>query len=1129
MVPLVPFPVPPESGSSTRPTWLRTIKGGPPLVPDHEMLRPIGRGSYGEVWLARNIMGAFRAVKIVSRASFENDRPFTREFDGICRFEPVSRGHQHLIHVLQAGRLENINGFYYIMELADSEADGLPAAGSSTAASGSDARSRCATFDLPSYVPRTLKSLLARRGRLSVDQCLDIGVALAGALEYLHGHGLVHRDLKPANVVFVNDQPKLADVGLVTAATDAASFVGTEGYYPPEGPGSAQADIFSLGKVLYEISTGRDRNDFPELPNDLRENPERGRLLELNEIILKACQPNIAQRYASATQIRGELELLRAGRSVLLLRQQQVRSGRRRRLSLALVLLGFVALVLGGFKARFTARRQRETGQQMVALAERAVSEGSSLKALLCYAEAIQNGPQDERSQVINRLRWGYLGRQLPTTVGIRNHGADMLVAAMADTGETAATADADGGVKLWSLRVLDAVPTTLIHPRQVRLLQFDRTGHRLLTAADDGVVRVWDVATGGLITVTSRSGEAPRRIEIDTAGNRFFTIGQDQCVSVYEANTGALLCPALAHALPLRLAHFDPSGHRVLTASGSVAASDSASELRLWSVDSGQLAGNAIPHSGPVLATGFSHDGAVFFAAGADQTVSFWNAQTLAQLPTRLKHESPVMQACFTADDQRLITATVRGAIRIWDWKPGQQVGPTMNHPASVESMVMNASGALLMTCGSDQAVRLWNVPGGKQVTMPLDFLGKVRCAGFSAQDDLVTCGPDRNVRLWQLPTNNNLSTFAAAFPVHHLSQAPNRHRMAISGGPENNQGSTWIIDGMNSQAEPVRLSHRDLVLFSSFSPDGTRIATASMDHTARIWDARSGKPLSAPLHHEDPVWQVAFSPDGSRLATACGQDDLGKVQIWESGSGLPAGPALLHSNPVMSVCFSPDGKWLVSSEGPIRGAGLARIWSVADNRFAPFTLAHQGSVWCAAFSPDGARVLTTSLDQTARLWDSRSGNPVGLPMKHAGGVIRGVFSRDGSQVVTVSLDATARVWDANSGAPVTPPLKHAGSVQWAEFSPNGWLVATASDDHAARVWDAQTGEPVTPPLAHDDSVTCLAWSADGRQLFTASLDRLVRSFRLDPVATPARQLTWQTQQMSGRSFDARGAMRPQ
>lgn len=112
-------------GSSSEDTSPRNIAGvASPRIPDHELLRLIGRGNYGEVWLARNIMGAWRAVKIVYRHTFENDRPFEREFVGIQRYEPISRSRDGLVQVLHVGRVESSGCFFYVMELADDVATG---------------------------------------------------------------------------------------------------------------------------------------------------------------------------------------------------------------------------------------------------------------------------------------------------------------------------------------------------------------------------------------------------------------------------------------------------------------------------------------------------------------------------------------------------------------------------------------------------------------------------------------------------------------------------------------------------------------------------------------------------------------------------------------------------------------------------------------------------------------------------------------------------------------------------------------------------------------------------------------------------------------------------------------------
>ncbi len=267
-------------------------------MPDHEVLRRIGRGSYGEIWLARALAtGAWRAVKIVWRENFDSERSFRREFEGMSVFEPISRSHGGFVDILQVGRNDALGFFYYVMELADDHATGLPLA------------------DPAGYAPRTLRAVLQERRRLWPPECLTLGASLTEALGALHAHGLSHRDIKPDNIIFVAGEPKLADIGLV-AAHAQRSFVGTEGYVPPEGPGGVSADLYSLGKVLYEASMGRDRLDFPTFASDLEAlGPEQGpQLRGLNHVLLRACDPRPARRYGSAQDMGADLRRLREGR-----------------------------------------------------------------------------------------------------------------------------------------------------------------------------------------------------------------------------------------------------------------------------------------------------------------------------------------------------------------------------------------------------------------------------------------------------------------------------------------------------------------------------------------------------------------------------------------------------------------------------------------------------------------------------------------------------------------------------------------------------------------------------------------------------------------------------------------------
>ena len=172
--------------------------------------------------------------------------------------------------------------------------------------------SNAGSIEPDAYVPKTLSNELARCGRLSIEQSVQLGLSLSQALAALHQRGLVHRDVKPSNIIFVKGHAKLADIGLV-AQTGEKNRLGTEGYIPPEGPGKPQADLYSLGMVLYEASTGSDRLDYPNLPADFDAMAERETFLKLNSVILKACDTDVRKRYQTATEISDDLTKLGFG------------------------------------------------------------------------------------------------------------------------------------------------------------------------------------------------------------------------------------------------------------------------------------------------------------------------------------------------------------------------------------------------------------------------------------------------------------------------------------------------------------------------------------------------------------------------------------------------------------------------------------------------------------------------------------------------------------------------------------------------------------------------------------------------------------------------------------------------
>jgi CHASE2 domain-containing sensor protein len=272
-----------------------------PATPGYKLFSsPFAEGAYGKVWLAQNKSGQWRALKIVYLAKFENDAaPYEREYAGVEKYQPISDAHPGLLRVEFVSE-KMADYFYYVMELADSLAP--------------DWEKQPAI-----YKPRDLVSERAQlRGRrFPVKDCVRLGLTLCEALEFLHQQGLTHRDIKPQNIIFVNGQPKLADLGLITGIRllgHEGTLVGTPGFMPPppERPGTVAADIYALGMVLYVICTGRAAALFPEVATTLVSAEEPPEFLPLNTVILKACAPLPTERYASAAEMRTALENLPA-------------------------------------------------------------------------------------------------------------------------------------------------------------------------------------------------------------------------------------------------------------------------------------------------------------------------------------------------------------------------------------------------------------------------------------------------------------------------------------------------------------------------------------------------------------------------------------------------------------------------------------------------------------------------------------------------------------------------------------------------------------------------------------------------------------------------------------------------
>lgn len=486
-----------------------------PVVPDYTLLRVIGRGGYGDVWLARGVTGVYRAVKIVQRAKFRDDRPYEREFAGVRAYERRAPRELSQLALLHVGRNDTEGFFYYAMELADDVV-------------------HAGNIDPENYRPLTLREY--RQGPpLTVMKVVELGVALAGALGTLHRVGLVHRDVKPSNVIIAGGVPKLADIGLIAPSAGDLTAVGTVNYQPESGAGRPSADTFALGKVLYELATGLRADEWPQWPAALPHGEERKMFRALNHVLTRACDPRPEQRYRDGTALQKDLLLVQA------LHDPEVVRQRVRRLGQVVAVLAAVATVaLGGawgqYKRAEKAEAAREEERRLsvyaatLARAQRALEQEDFGRARVLLGTAPGFPTEGNR----RGLEWRILRRRAdgdPSEV-LRESGAGVDRLALSSDGTVLAVKDESRIVELRDAETL-AVRRTIagVH----RLAGFSTDGRWIMGTDTGFALQRWSVADGGT-GGPARGGSVFRPIGVG-GGHRVvaFTDGDPAALVVWD------------------------------------------------------------------------------------------------------------------------------------------------------------------------------------------------------------------------------------------------------------------------------------------------------------------------------------------------------------------------------------------------------------------------------------------------------------------------------------------------------------------------------------------------------------------------------------------------------------------
>lgn len=307
----------------------------------------------------------------------------------------------------------------------------------------------------------------------------------------------------------------------------------------------------------------------------------------------------------------------------------------------------------------------------------------------------------------------------------------------------------------------------------------------------------------------------------------------------------------------------------------------------------------------------------------------------------------------------------------------------------------------------------------------------------------------------------------------------------------------------------------HTDRIRSVAISPDGHRIATASFDNTARLWDAETGLQLMTLGDPGDHFIQIVFSRDGSRIATASYDKT---ARLWDAKTGQLVRDFRGHTDRLRSLAFSSDGRRLVTGSYD----RTARIWDIATGKQLQVLSGHDEVVSGVGFSPDGTRIVSASYDKSVRIWDAATGRELKRLPGHTDRVTSAEFSPDGLRLVTASGDKSARIWEVSTGRELIQLHGHTQLLAAATFSADGRNVITAAYDRTARIWDSSTGQQLLLLAGHTDTVESAVFSMDGTRAITASSDRTVRVW--DIVGKQIKQLAGHTEAISYSAYSQDG-----
>ncbi|MBL8192088.1 MAG: serine/threonine protein kinase [Acidobacteria bacterium] len=960
-------------------------------VGHYQILRLLGEGGMGEVWLAEDSkLNRQVAIKFLT-AHLGSSPALLQRFEREARAASMLN-HPNIITVHEIGQHKET--VYIAYELVEGQ---------------------------------TLRQRL-QDSKPSWQEAVAIGAEIAAALKAAHGTGIIHRDIKPENVMLRADGlVKVLDFGIAkrfdlpaaetnggnltsqSNATLAGLVLGTPGYLSPEQARGeteidARTDIFSLGVLMYEMLAGhpyaklslqekleavRSSDELPPLNAQRKDLPAA-----LDAVVKKATRKSRDERFASAGEMLEALNELRTPTQANL--QERDRALAQKRANQ--LLNQAVALYATDKNIRLSPaalwRIWRHSTIKRGRL-ESALLRRSYLSALgKVMAVALLAG-------LVTLFFAALYSVEEKWEVKVLQDGhADMIRdIALSPDGKMLVSGGNDKAAIVWDVTRRERLATLKFdQAKYVGAVAYSPDGKWFATSSTDSKVTIWDAAQFSKIKELPGEEGGINGVLAFTPNGRLL-VAQEQTVkntqqrmlNLWEVETWRLAgqSPPLGNLLAspdsrFLLGYFwhtfdlatmkhstqhrpeESFGRGALSPDGQwMATTDKGGFVsfwdlrRFWTVGEHKLIARYAAHRDRGRAIAYSPNGRLV-ASGSDNII-VWDAQTQAKL-ARFPYRDLVTDLAFSTDSRQLISAHGDGAILVWDIAEKEATANFASHSGVVRTVVFSSDGKTVASASEDRSIILWDANSGIKRGVLSGQGVPIAGAAISADGKFVISSDIQGqVTLWDAATHRLVRNFTPPHKTdaslnYSIAISPDQKWVATTFGLYAVEDGQLVVDFL-----PLRGDQMPEIRGAAFSLDSHWLVCVATDGRIYRWEVGSWK--FHEIKRQGNITAVTFAPDNQRLVTG---ENSGVIRLWQVEPLQELAVIGQHAANVESLSFSPDGRLLASASAD----ETVKLWDVARRRFITNIGTHKPSVLSVSFSPDGKQVATGEHDQSVRIY---------------------------------------------------------------------------------------------------------------------------------------------------------------